>query len=288
MTYAYAIGVDLGGTKLNVGAVDASGKVKERIIVPTDIMGGSDAIIKQILELIRNIQTKIGGKPAAVGLGIAGQIDAQTGNVYFAPNLKWHNVPIKATLQQELDLPIAVTNDVRAAAWGEWNFGAGKNCQDFVCVFLGTGIGGGVVSGGRMLSGNSNSAAEIGHIVIAFENGRSCFCGLLSLAGSVENIAAKTVAEAFNNGDFLALEVVKEAGEALIAGAVTIVNSFNPKKLIFGGGITKGFPKLIEMAKEGVMNQALKAAVKDLQIEEAQILSDAGIVGAATFAWQTI
>jgi glucokinase len=117
-----------------------------------------------------------GASPPVGGSGSAGQIDPEHGMVRFAPNLGWHNVPFQSDLAGALGLPVVVTNDVRAATWGEWLHGAGKGCNDLVCLFIGTGIGGGVVSGGKMLSGCSNTAGEVGHMIINL-HGPPCSCG---------------------------------------------------------------------------------------------------------------
>ncbi len=211
-----------------------------------------------------------------------------------------------------------VTNDVRAATWGEWIHGAGKGCDDLVCIFVGTGIGGGVVSGGKLLSGCSNTAAEIGHMTIDL-NGPPCTCGhrgclealaggwaiarrarqalsdhpsaaatLLRLAeGSPDAITAKTVAEASRAGDPLAKEIFDEVTRSLIAGAVSLVNALNPCRLILGGGVIEGVPELVERIAKGVSEGALPAAVEPLLVLPAKLRSDAGAIGAATLAMHT-
>ena len=172
----YAIGVDLGGTKLDIGVVDPSGNIRAHKLVPTNVQGGFQAVLEQILSNTRELIQKEACDPLAVGVGLPGQIDGSTGSVIFAPNLLWNNVPFREELQRALSLPIAVTNDVRAATYGEWILGAGKGYQDLVCIFVGTGIGGGIVSQGKMVTGDTNCAGEIGHMTIAI-GGRECHCG---------------------------------------------------------------------------------------------------------------
>lgn len=172
----WAVGVDLGGTKLEVARVDSAGRVHQRLRRTTNVKEGPETVKKEIVDLARQIQKLAGSPPIGVGIGLAGQIDPHESVVIFAPNLYWHNVPFQSDLKQTLRLPVVITNDVRAVACGEWLHGAGEGCDDLVCLFVGTGIGGGVVSGGRMLTGCSNTAGELGHMTIGF-NGPSCTCG---------------------------------------------------------------------------------------------------------------
>lgn len=248
-----------------------------------------------------------------LGIGIAAQVD-HSGVVLSSPNLGWQNVPLRAMLEEKLKLPVVVTNDVRAASWGEWHFGAGKGVDDLVVVFVGTGIGGGVISGGRMLEGCSNTAGEIGHTTLIVE-GRNCRCpnkgcleayaggwaiaeraqeavqanpeagkALISLAGGVEKITAALVSQAYHEGDILSSKLVKETTQYLSAGLVSIVNSFNPCLLVFGGGVVDGLPELIKTAEPFIKKRALKAAAQNLKVVKAALGNEAGIVGAATLA----
>ena len=207
--------------------------------------------------------------------------------VRFAPNLKWREVALGDRLHQALDLPVVVANDVRAATWGEWLHGAGQGAEDLICLFIGTGIGGGVVSGGRMLSGCSNTAGELGHITVDM-NGPRCTCGnrgclealaggwaiarrareaiqadpaagkaLLQAAGlkepvALEAIDTKVVAAAARAQDPMARLLVDEVARALIAGTVGLVNAFNPCRLILGGGVMQGLPELLDRIATGI------------------------------------
>ncbi len=314
----WAVGVDLGGTKVEVARVDSAGRLHQRLRRPTDVKEGPEAVKKEIVDLVRELQKLAGSAPIGIGIGLAGQIDPHEGIVIFAPNLYWHNVPFQSDLKQVLGLPVAITNDVRAVAWGEWLHGAGEGCDDLVCLFVGTGIGGGIVSGGRMLTGCSNTAGELGHITIDL-NGPPCTCGqrgcLEALAGgwAIEKIAqeavalepsagalltelagdapggitAKTVAEGVHAGDLLSLRLIERVTQALIAGCTSIVNAFNPCRLILGGGVVEGLPQLVDQIDKGVRKRALPAATKSLQVLRAKLGNDAGVVGAATLAFQT-
>ncbi len=314
----WAIGVDLGGTKVEVALVDASGNIRRRMRRATEVQGGPAAVREEIIEMVKESMQDIPSL-AGVGVGVAGQVGADTGIVHFAPNLDWHEVPFQDDLLQALGLPVVVTNDVQAATWGEWLHGAGKGCSDLVCLFIGTGIGGGVVSAGRMLSGCSNTAGELGHITVDL-HGPPCHCGnrgcLEALAGGWaiaarahevmladpaageemlktakdqepglnEPVSAAVVTRAARSGNPLAQLLVSEATEALIAGAVSIVNAFNPCRLILGGGVVTGMPELIPRIDQGVRRYALEAATSRLEVLPAKLGNEAGVVGAASLA----
>jgi glucokinase len=236
------------------------------------------------------------------------------GVVRYAPNLKWRNVPLKDKLEEKLKMPVVVTNDVRAATWGEWRYGSGRGVDDLIVLFVGTGIGGGVISNGNMIVGCSNTGGELGHITIVVD-GRNCHCPnmgcleayaggwaiaeraqeavrakpkegqrLTSLAGGIKKITAATVSQTYQEGNQLANRLVEETGRYLAAGVVSIVNAFNPCLLVLGGGVIEGLPELVHMVEEFVRNRALKAATENLKIVKASLGGDAGVVGAAALA----
>lgn len=308
------IGVDLGGTKVEAAVVDAAGRMLVRRRYPTDASRGAARIIAAVAACIRKCWDESPQPPAAVGIGIAGQVDAASGIVHFAPNLDWHEVPLQEELQRTLRLPVLVTNDVRAATGGEWLHGAGRDYDDLVCVFVGTGIGGGIVSGGRLLTGASNTAGEIGHMTVV-AGGRRCHCPnrgcleayaggwaiarraqeavrrdahagrtLLKLAGSIDRITAVIVGRAQRKGDPLSRRLVEETGHYLGAGIVGLVNGCNPRRVILGGGIIEGFPGLTAMLEQHVRAHALTTAAKELDVVRAHLANDAGVIGAAAMA----
>lgn len=319
MAALWTIGVDLGGTKLDIGIVDSSGKIIDRRLIKTKAKESAQTVIQDIINVIEELRVKnSSGTVLSVGVGIAGQIDMQTGSVRFAPNLNWHEVPLQVELSHALKLPVYITNDVRAATWGEWWYGAGKGSKDILCLFIGTGIGGGIVSGGRMLVGCSNCAGEVGHMTIDI-NGPKCTCGnygcfealasgwaiarrakeaivrnpkggeaLLNLVdGKVDELSAKHVFQLSHSGDPLAKSIVDEVTIDLIAGVANLVNAFNPELVIIGGGIINGHPEFIDAIRIGVPKRALKSAVEPLQIITPSLHADAGVIGAAAYARET-
>jgi glucokinase len=311
----WAIGVDLGGTKIEIAQIGADGQVGKRSRLQTDVVSGPAGIKGRITKAAHDLMQSIGNQPVALGIGVAGQVEAQTGVVRFAPNLDWHDVPLGEDLQQSVGLRTVVTNDVRAATWGEWRHGAGRGSDDLICLLIGTGIGGGVVSGGRMLAGCSNTAGELGHMTIDL-NGPPCHCRnhgclealasgwaierdarqaaerdpnrasrLVEMAnGDSSAITAKMVAQAAHDGDPLATEIVDHVADALVAGCVALINGLNPCRLILGGGVIDGLPELVERISEGVRSSALEAAVASLEVGPAQLGDDAVVVGAASLS----
>jgi len=307
------LGVDLGGTKVNVALVDANGRLLSAHKSPIHPEKEPERVIADILTAIDRCLSETGQEAEALGIGIAAQVDLK-GVVHGSPNLGWRNVPLKKKLEKQLGLPVAVTNDVNAATWGEWRYGAGRSVDDLAVLFVGTGIGGGIITGGNLLAGCTNSGGELGHITIVYD-GRKCHCPnrgcleayaggwaiaeraqeavrtapkegqhLLSLAGSVEKITAATVSRAYHEGDLLTRRLVEDTGRYLAAGVVSIVNVFNPCVLVLGGGVIEGIPELIQMVKEFTRNRALEAAVKELKIVKAALGGDAGVIGAAALA----
>lgn len=259
------LGIDIGGTKIDTALVDASGNIVSTYYRLVDHSKDPDKTIADVIDSVTVCLRESGKIASAVGIGVAGQIDKTNGIVRSSPNLPdWQNVPLRGKLEEALGIPVIVNNDVRVITWGEWQHGAGQGVNDLVCLFVGTGIGGGIVSDGRLLEGCQNTAGELGHITI-IAGGRKCHCPnegcleayaggwaiaeraqdavkanpsagstLVKLAGDITNISSITVAMAYHDGDPLALRLVKDTARYLAAGIVSIVNAFNPCLIILG------------------------------------------------------
>jgi glucokinase len=310
----WAIGVDLGGSKIKVGGVSEAGTLFATRQVATPA-GDAPAVIDRIVALVTELRAHYPEHPpAGVGVGVAGQVIAGSGMVHFAPNLRWDRVPLQEALTDRLSLPVRVLNDVRAATYGEWTFGAGRGCTNLVCLFLGTGIGGGIVTDGRLLVGHSNSAGELGHHTVDL-NGPPCSCGnhgclealtggwaikrdgrraaterpeaaraLLERAeGKADAITARTVIDAYHAGDALATEIITTALTALEAGLVNIVNGLNPERILLGGGLATGLQAEFLGLEAAVKQRALSIATADLQLLPAALANDAGAIGAGAY-----
>ncbi len=307
----WVIGIDLGGTKIEGATVELSGKIDQCLHIETNVKGGPEVIAAQIFGLIDKLSKKAPGKIEGIGVGIPGQIDPSHRTVIFAPNLYWKNVPFHNILSKQTSYPVFIDNDVRNATRGEIHFGEGQSVKNFVSLLLGTGIGGGIVLNGSLMTGTTNSAGELGHIVVKY-GGSLCSCGnrgcleayasgwaiakaaTLAVEKSPENgaellrlanghlITAELVFEAFRRNDRIAKKVVQEATRALIAGAVSIVNAWNPERLIIGGGLLKGFPHFLEAVDAGVRKQALTSALSNLQVIHSQCPMSPALLGAAS------
>lgn len=327
MNQDYTIGIDLGGTKIDIAAIEMEKKnlgnsytsnyrIIEKIRIPTHVTKRAEGIISDIADIVYVLEKKLGAKARCLGIAAAGQIDVAGEVVKSTPNLLLDNTPLKKMLEDKLLLEVALLNDVRAATIGEYCFGAGKGVEDFVCLFVGTGIGGGIVSKGHLLKGSNNSAGELGHIVVSFDGSDLCGCGntgcLESIAsgfgiaqkakalalqdkelckqiffqagGEVVNISAKHVFLAALQQDLVAKQILQRALQALVAGCITIVNSLNPKKLIFGGGIMYAEPMWLEVIKGALQKRALQTASHSLEVVFGDLKENAGVIGAAAVA----
>jgi glucokinase len=308
------LGVDLGGTKVETALIDEAGHIVSSEKHATQSERGPDRVIADIIGCVSACLGQAGKTAKVLGVGVAGQVDGHTGVVRFAPNLGWKDVPLRAKLEQALGFSVFIVNDVRAATWGEWRYGAGRGIDDLICLFIGTGIGGGIVSGGRLLEGCRNSAGELGHVPVV-TGGRYCHCRnrgcleayvggwaiaeraqaavrlepgagrqLTDLAGRVEKISAATVAQAYSQGDSLAERLVEETAEYLSVGMTGFVNALNPCLIVLGGGVIQGLPHLASLVDSMVRVRALETAVEHLRVTTAVLGNNAGVVGAATLA----
>lgn len=308
------IGVDIGGTKTAVGLVDSCGTLLAILEKKTPVEEGFLAVANLILDLVKQLVDAHSVSPLAVGVGVAGQVDLTTNTIICAPNLFWENVALSKHLSVSLKIPVQCLNDVRAATLAEWFFGAGKNQTDFICAFIGTGIGAGIVSGGHLLTGSENTFGEIGHMVID-PKGPLCNCGrkgcFEALAGgraialkardkltshkdsillqmvkhNINAITTREVITAYRMHDTLAVELIDEVKENLIIGFSNLVNICNPNFLILGGGLIQGMPELVSIIKEGIIQNSLKAATRSFDVVKAVFENYAGVIGSATAAF---
>jgi glucokinase len=309
------IGVDIGGTKVAGGVVDADGRILEqhRVTTPArDAEATTDAIV-QVIEALRAGHDEI----EAVGLGIAGFVDAARSVVYFAPNLLgWRDGPLREEVEKRVNLPVVVENDANAAAWGEARFGAGREEGFIVCVTLGTGVGGGIIVNRHLYRGGFGVAAEIGHIQMV-EGGRPCGCGqrgcweqyasggalvreareraeedrpaaelLLGLGdGTPQGIAGEHVTEAAHQGDPVAIDAFNTLGHWVGQGLADLAAVLDPQVFILGGGVSEAGDVLLEPTRKAYEELLTGRGRRPLaEVVPAQLGNDAGLVGAADLA----
>ncbi len=304
-----AIGVDLGRTNIRVAKV-VDGKVLDFSRQKTSSSEDWNVVADQVIQMATTLME--GERALGIGVGVAGQCSFK-GVVRPGPNFWWPDAALRSYLQERMGIPSLVVNDTRAATYGEWRYGAGRGFEDLVCLFVGTGLGGGVVSGGRLLSGCSNTAGELGHIIVKM-GGPLCGCGnrgclesmvsglgisnrakeeakldsvaaasMIKMAGGDPgNITSDVVALASSQADPLARRIVLDSAEAFTAGIVSLIHAFNPRRVIVGGGVAAGIPELLEMPQKKAKEMAMCCTCEQLEIVRSSLGDSAGVVGAAS------
>ena len=306
------VGVDLGGTKIQAAVVDRAGGVLATHRTETDVEGGPSKAVDDIVRCVHACAPNLSGI-GAVGVGVAGQVDAATGTVRSAPNLGWRDFPLADRLEAVLGIPVVVENDVRAIAWGVWRHGAGQNIDDLIVLFVGTGVGGGIVSGGQLLTGDRGVAGELGHATLVAD-GRLCTCGrrgcveaytggwaiaarareaieadpeagqgMLDAAGKGD-VTAVVVSQAAADGDRLAAQLLEETGRYLGAAAVGLVHALNPRRIVLGGGVVDGNPFLVDAVASAVKADAIPIFADRLDVKGSELGPQAGVIGSASLA----
>jgi glucokinase len=297
----HAIGVDLGGTKILAGIVDHEGKVVRRHERPTP----QDSQEHVLAELEAAVAELIDDSVAAVGFGAPSPIDQARGVVVRCVNLPLENAPLRDRMHERFGVAVGLDNDANAAAIGEWRAGAGRGEDDLVMLTLGTGVGGGVVSGGKPFRGRNGAGAELGHVVIV-HGGRPCqgaCTGQGHLEAYVSGTAATAAArEAFgpsadahglvrlaDEGDFRAKELLEEVGRHLGSGIGSFVNIFGPQLVVLGGGFgVAAYDYLREPAEEVVRRDALEPMRSAVRLAKAELGTAAGLIGAAFVGFEAL
>ncbi len=309
-----ALGIDVGGTKIETLRVARDGTVLDRTRVPTPAED-PEATIGAMIDAAKGL---LDPEVVAVGVGAAGLVDASTGVLRFAPNLAWRELPIAARMSDALGLPCQVDNDANVAAWGEYRFGAGRGYRHMLLVTVGTGIGGGVVAGRRLFRGAHGFAAEIGHIIVE-PNGPLCGCGnrgcweqvasgqaigrlgreaaiehpmslIAELAGKdAAAVTGETVTMAANQGDDVAIRILAQVGHRLGEGIAGLVNVLDPQVVVVGGGAIVAGDLLLDPARESFFGSVEGPEHRPaVPIVPAQLENDAGAVGAAALALEEL
>ncbi len=307
------IGIDVGGTNVKIALVDDSGKIIYSNSVPTRAEMGYEYTVNNIKQAIYDLmkETKLTAKDIeGIGFGFPGQVDYKSGIVRLAPNIPgWVEVPIAKMIEDEFHIPTRVDNDVRCAALGELKYGAGKGCENLICITVGTGIGSGLIVNGKLVRGASNAAGEIGHIKLQIHDGPICGCGdtgcmeafasgpaIVAMAeeyilggkstkyremANGGDITPFIVAEAAKAGDPVARRIFSRIGEYIGIGMASVVNLLNPEKIIIGGGVADAGDILLEPLKETLKKRAMKIAGETVEVVPAQLGNTAGVIGAS-------
>jgi len=305
----YAVGIDLGGSKLRGGLLSSSGQLIGRLEVQTEAWKGPSGVLANLKGVItRLLDSTDPARVAGIGIAAAGQIHPKTHAVVYAPNLEWENVPLRDEVESGFGMPVYVENDVRAAAWGEYRFGAGRGAESLIAVFVGTGVVDGI-----LLRGPNNAAGELGHTQVVPE-GLPCACGQrgcveayasgrgfmrrleMALAagtatrlveetgGDASRVTAALVARAAASGDAFARTLWDDAERYLGQALANYVTLLNPELLVLGGGIMTTVPSLAQALEQSVRTHATVLS-RDVRIARAGLGDSSAIFGAADRVW---
>jgi len=312
-----AIGIDVGGTVIKGGVVSASGDILTKATKATEAAGGVAHVIEQIAALIATLRASCEGAPApvCVGLGVPGNIDHENGVVLASPNLNgWTDVSITRLVGESVGLPVVLDNDANCAALGEAVCGVGRGADSMVLLTLGTGVGSGLILGGKVWRGQTGLAGELGHSIV-YVGGRRCACGqsgcleayasasstarraqelldageassLRNLLDRGQTITAKTVVQAAEDDDPLAACVWEDTCRCLAVACINIQHILDPQYIVLAGGMSAAGEQLLEPVQNAIDAMISKRFGKPPKVRLARLGNDAGFIGAAMNARQ--
>jgi len=295
-----SIGIDIGGTKINIGAINYRGKIIDSISFSSNSRKSPKFIINNINEKLNiflkkeKIQENI---VKNIGIGIPGTVDSRNGIVIYAPNLNWRNIDLFKYFYLEYPYNIYLSQDTKAAALAEYIFGAGRGCKNLVCLTIGTGIGCGIIINGKVYVGSYGTAGELGHTIAKF-NGRKCNCGKRGCleayaSGSfITNMGRKLInsnkiksgEDVFNiamMGNEKALKIINKANHYLGIALVNILNILGPEKIIISGGLSKQKELFIDELSNFIKNMGYPVIANKVELVVAELGEYAPMVGAA-------
>ena len=309
----FYVGIDLGGMSIKAGLVDENGRILKKLTCPTGVERGAKAVVEDMARLTLDVVEQGGAKledVKAIGIGLPGIQDPETGRVPFCTNLGWHDVPVIEWMHEIVDKPIYIQNDATVAGLAESVAGVSANVKNIVFLTLGTGVGGGIVLDGKVYSGSHGVGSELGHM-ITVAGGDLCTCGnrgcweryssasalirmgreaaaqapdcliMQKAGGCVEKISAKTVMDSAKEGDPVALKVFDQYIYNICTGLVGIINFIDPEMIVLGGGVSLAGEFLLNAVREKLPTMVFYKTMPYARIELATLGNDAGIIGAA-------
>ncbi|MDO9107846.1 MAG: ROK family protein [Coriobacteriia bacterium] len=313
MRTSYAVGIDVGGTRIAAGLVERKGRtIKEaKILTPK---GGPFAVVDAIIELVDQVSSGVHpSEIAGIGVGLPAQIDFMRQSVEFCTNLPLAGVDVRALIMSRVRQQATIDNDGNLAAFGEFRYGAAKGIRDFLMITLGTGVGGGMFVGGEPYRGARGLGGEVGHMVLQMD-GPPCPCGgrghiesylgrpaiaamgrelaksfkgravLDQAGGDIDAITAEDVVKAALLGDEPATSLLMDSGVVLGRALCGLVNLLNPQMIVVGGGIGEACGFMVERAAQVIAEESL-AGRRDVRVVQAELGNDAGLLGAAALAF---
>jgi glucokinase len=313
----YLVGVDLGGTKILAGVFTPQLKCLGKAKMSTKAERGPDAVIERIARCVRDAvdECDLSLKQfKGIGVGAPAAVDPESGKVIFAPNLKWEDVPLKKELEKQLDTPVFVENDCNICTLGVYETELSPKPRNLIGIFLGTGIGGGLIIDGKLFGGFNKTAGEIGHMVLEV-NGPKCGCGnkgcfealasrtaiyrrlqaavkdgektvLTEMLGdNLEDMRSGDLRKALKREDKLVAKVIEEAAEYTGIAVANLINVFNPDMIVLGGGVIDALEdEMMAIIVETAKDYAMPGTAKGIEIIASRLGDDAGITGAAVLA----
>ncbi|WP_067730415.1 ROK family glucokinase [Oceanobacillus damuensis] len=313
------IGIDIGGTTVKTGIIDIKGTIIKKWEIPTNTQNGGESIVDDIWNsIIEKIDLLRVNKASIIGIGVGapGFIDSEAGYVYEAVNIGWKNLDLANMLKEKSGLPVFVENDANIAVLGENWTGAGNQADNLIAITLGTGVGGGIIANGSILSGENGMAGELGHIQVV-ENGYACNCGkygcletVTSATGIVRQamekiseypdsvlgetfrkkqaITSKEIFELAKKGDNLSNSIIKRTADVLGKVIANMGVIINPSNVLIGGGVSSAGDQLISEIRIAFEHHALPRVSDACEIKAAQLGNDAGIIGGAYLVLERI
>lgn len=307
----FYLGIDLGGTNIAVGLVDENGKIVHQDSTPTLASRPGEEIVNDMCDLCEKVVKESGhtmDEVASIGVGSPGTVDNGNGIIAYSNNIHMENFPMRELIQKRIDKPVNLENDANAAAYGEY-IANGNGVNNYIFITLGTGVGGGIIINKKIYRGFNFAGAELGHITLMVD-GEQCSCGkkgcweayasvtalirqtkeaieknpeslMAELSEKGGKVSGRTAFEAAKQGDKVAAEVVATYEKYIAEGLVSILNIFQPEKLVIGGGISREGDYLLNPVKELVYKDDYNKHMPKTEIEIASLFNDAGIIGAA-------
>lgn len=309
MDKKYVVGVDLGGTKIYTALVDLDGNMVKEITVKTEAHKGDKAVLEKLISTIDTVLEGIDiNEVKAIGVGSPGPLDVKKGLIVYTPNLPFKNFNIVQPIKEKYNIPTYLDNDANAATLGEFMFGAGKGSTNMVYVTVSTGIGGGAIINGNLFRGSTANALEIGHTTV-MKGGPRCGCGNTGCSEAVasgtaimkrgreaveskvetslknyDEVTAKEVFTEAEKGDKVSQDILNDALSYLGITIANIANSFDPDKIVMGGGVSQAGNIVFEKIDYEMERRCLKIIYDNCKIEKAVLGGKAGVLGAAALA----
>ncbi len=299
MAKKFIVAIDLGGTNLKIALVDLNYRIIYKKLLSTQEFSNKESLIYELASSVHKIIDSAGLERKhilGVGLGLPGPIDVKKGLVHFFPNIRgWNNVALKRILEKRLKIPVYIDNDAKLMTLAEHKLGSARGFDYAVCLTLGTGVGAGIILGGRLYRGANNATAEIGHVPIN-EEGPICNCaGRACLEAYIGNkrilsdakkhfkrdISLEELSILAKKKNRTALGIWNQVGERLGLALSGVVNILNPDCIVIGGGIANAGKVLLESVRKTILKRAMSVQAGHVKIFKAKLGSDAGLIGAA-------